>query len=150
MFGPSMKPSQRVCTAAVIAPVSAGAVVNSGWVDMAQFQNILAIVQLGVMQAGALVDAKLQQAQDNAGTGAKDVGGKAIVQFAHATPDDGKQALINMKQDDLDVNNGFRFVRLAITPSVAASLIGGLILGFDSRYAPADLNAAATQAQIVG
>jgi hypothetical protein len=147
---PSLKPSQRAAVAAVIAPVSSAAALASGWVDAAQYQNLLAVIQLGVMQAGATVDAKLQQATDNAGAGAKDIAGKAIAQFLHATPDDGKQALINFRQDDLDVAGGFRYVKLVMTQATAASLVAGLILGFDPRYGPADGGAAATQAQVVG
>lgn len=149
-MGPNLKPSQRVCVAAAIDPQSSAAVLSTAWVDMSKFQNVMALVAVGVMAANATVDAKLQQAQDAAGTGAKDVTGKAITQLLHATPDDSKQQVINMKQDDLDVTNGFSFVKLMITPAVAASLVSGQLLGFDPRYGPADGAAATSQSQIVG
>jgi hypothetical protein len=60
--------------------------------------------------------------------------GKAIVQFTKANADDGKTALINLKQEELDFANGFKFFRLSITPAVAASLIYGDVRGFDPRY----------------
>jgi hypothetical protein len=41
--------------------------------------------RLGVLGASATVDAKLQQATDNSGTGVKDVTGKAITQLVKAT-----------------------------------------------------------------
>ena len=66
-----------------------------------------------------VLDAKFQQAQDNIGTGAKDVTGKAIVQIVKATGDN-KQALINVKPEDLDTVNGFGFVRLSVTVGTAA------------------------------
>lgn len=150
MNGPILKPSQRACVLGVVAPISSAGANNTAWVDMAQVQNLLAIVSLGVMQANATVDAKLQQATDAAGTGAKDIAGKAIAQFLKATPDDGKQALINCRQDELDVTAGFRWVRLQITGATAASLLTGVLLGVDPRYGPADGFAAATQAQVVG
>jgi hypothetical protein len=150
MSGPNLKPSQRVAVLGVIAPVSSVAAVSTAWVDASKFQNLMALIQLGVLGAAATVDAKLQQATDAAGTGVKDIAGKSIAQFLKATPDDGKQAIINFKQDDLDVNGGFGFVRLTMTQAVAASLVAGVLLGFDARYGPADGSAAATQAQIVG
>jgi hypothetical protein len=109
------------------------------------------VVQNGVLGASATVDAKLQQATDNSGTGVKDVTGKAITQFLKATPDDGKQALINLKQEDLDFANGFKWFRLSITPATAACLIAGAVLGMDPRYGAASdaANAATTQAQVV-
>lgn len=147
----NLKPSQRTAVVGVIAPISASSVQASGWIDATLFHNYLAIVQLGVLGASGTVDAKLQQASDNSGAGAKDVTGKAITQFLKATPDDGKQALINLKQEDLDFANGFKFFRLSITPAVAASLIGGVVLGMDTRFGMASDsgNAAATQAQVV-
>lgn len=149
-MGPNLKPSQRVCVAAVINPQSASSAQSSGWVDMAQFNNIMALVEVGALGASATVDAKLQQATDSSGTGAKDITGKAITQLLKSTPDDNKQVLINCRQDDLDAANSFRFVKLVITPAVAASQIAGTILGFDPRYGPADGVAATTQAQVVG
>jgi hypothetical protein len=151
MSGINLKPSQRVAVVAAIPPQSVAAVQTSGWIDATLFHNYLAMVQLGTLGAAATVDAKLQQATDNAGTGAKDVAGKAIAQFLKATPDDNKQALINLKQEDLDFANGFKFFRLSITPAVAASQIAGTVFGMDTRYGAASDagNAAASQAQVV-
>lgn len=149
-MGPALKPSQRACVLGAINPQSlAPGSLSTGWVDMALVQWLMASIATGVLGAAATVDAKLQQATDNAGAGVKDIAGKAIAQFVKAT-DDNKQALINVKQDDLDVNNGFRFVRLTITVGTAASLIDGKLWGFDPRYNAADANAAASQAQVVG
>ena len=51
----------------------------------AKFAEIMALIQTGVLGAAATLDAKLQQATDAAGTGAKDITGKAIVQIVKAT-----------------------------------------------------------------
>jgi hypothetical protein len=150
MSGPTLKPSQRVAVAASIPSQSAAAVQSSGWVDMSKFYSVMALVSLGALGAAATVDAKLQQATDSGGTGTKDIAGKAIAQFTKGNNDDNKQAVINLKQEDLDLANGFQFVKLVITPAVAASQIDGKILGFDPRYGPADGQAAATQTQVVG
>ncbi len=145
-MSPALKPSQRAAVVGSIDPQSAAAVKTTGWIDASQYANFLAVIGVGAITAGGLVDANILQATSNAGAGAKAVPGKAIVQIAAGSV----QALINFKQDDLDVNNGFSFVQVSVTPSVAASLIDAKVFGFDPRYGPADGYAAATQTQIVG
>jgi hypothetical protein len=81
---------------------------------------------------------------------AKDVSGRGITQLAKAGTDDNKQVLINLKQEDLDFNNGFKFFRVSMTPAVAACLIGAAVLGFDPRYDFATDNDAATVDEVVG
>jgi len=93
-------------------------------------------VLVGEMQATSTVDAKLEQATDGSGTGAKDISGKSITQLTAAGSDDDKQVIINCRDDELDVANSFTHVRLSITTATAASDSAGLILGHDSRYSP--------------
>ena len=88
------------------------------------------------MGASATLDAKVQQAQDAIGTGAKDVTGKSITQIVKATGDN-KQVLINLKPEDLDNANGFAYVALSLTIGVAASLVAGKLIGMNPRYATA-------------
>ena len=44
---------------------------------------------------------------------------------------------INLRDDELDVTNGFSYVRLSLTVGTAASLISAMLLGFNARYQPA-------------
>ncbi|MEH2705221.1 hypothetical protein [Bradyrhizobium elkanii] len=150
MSGIALKPSQRVSVVDVINPQSANAVQTSGWIDATKFHNFMAVLMVGAIGAAATVDAKLEQATSNAGAGAKDVTSRAITQLTKAGVDDNKQVLINLKQEDLDFNNGFKFFRLSMTPAVAASLIAGAVLGFDARYDFATDNDAATVDEVVG
>jgi hypothetical protein len=143
----SVKPSQRVGIVGVISPVSQGAgSVSSGWIDATTFHNYMALLKTGVLGAAATVDAKIQQATDNAGAGAKDVAGKAITQLVKAT-NDNNQVTIDLKQEDLDFNNGFKFFRLTVTVGTAASLVDATVLGFDPRYGFATDNDAASVVQ---
>jgi hypothetical protein len=146
----ALKPSQRVALVGAIDPQSANAVKTSGWIDATKFFNYLAIVSVGALGASATVDAKLEQATASDGTGAKDVTGRAITQLTKAGTDDSKQAEINLKQEDLDFANGFKFFRLSITPATAASLISGTVLGLDPRYGVASDSDATTVDEIVG
>jgi hypothetical protein len=151
MNAPNIKPSDRVAILAAIDPdaASAGAV-NSAWIDVTNWQNLMAIVMAGDLGASATLNAKLEQATSAAGAGAKDVTGKAIAQLTQAGAGSDKQAIINCSQYDLDFNNGFKFVRLSMTVATAASEIAGLLLGFDPRYNVASDNDAAAVAEIVG
>ena len=146
---PNAKGSEELSILATIDPVSQGAgTVTTGWVNVANYHALLAVIQTGVLGVAATLDGKVQQAQDNAGTGVKDVATKAIVQIVKATGDN-KQALINLKPEDVDNINGFGFIRLSLTVGVAASLVSGQLLGVNPRYATADAFIQAGVVQIV-
>ncbi len=135
-MNPNVKPSEQVSVLAVLNPVSQGAAtVTSGWISMADLDSVMALIQTGVLGAAATVDAKLQQATDGAGAGAKDITGKAITQLVKAT-NDNDQVAINCRSEELDVNGGFTHVQLSVTVGVAASLLSAVVLGFNARYQP--------------
>lgn len=147
---PNAKGSEELSILATIDPISQGAgTVTTGWVNVANFHALLAVIQTGILGAAATLDGKFQQAQDNVGTGVKDVATKAIVQIVKATGDN-KQALINLKPEDVDNTNGFGFVRLSLTVGVAASLVSAQLLGVNPRYATADAFDQAGVVQIIG
>ena len=131
-------PSDQAVLAAIIDPDAyAASPVTSGWVHMGTFEAIQAIVMAGTLGSSATLDAKLEQATDSSGTGAKDITGKAITQLTQAGTDSDKQAIINCRSEELDVANGFDYVRLSMTIGTATSDAGGLVLGHYPRYAPA-------------
>ena len=150
MFTANQKISESLAVLGTIDPVSQNpGAITTAWVDQSVFLNVLALIQTGVLGAGATVDAKLQQATDASGTGAKDITGKAIVQIVKATGDN-KQAMISMKEADLDTEGGFRYIRLSITVGAAASLVGAALLGGVARFQPASNYNQTAVAQIVG
>lgn len=133
----SQLPSDRVAVVGVIDPDANGAATyTSAWVAMADFQSIMAVIQTGTLGASATVDAKLEQASDSSGTGAKDVTGSAITQLVKASNDD-DQAVIQCNAEDLDLVNSFTHVRLSMTVGTATSDCGAIVLGLDPRYGPA-------------
>ncbi len=147
---PALKPSQRVAVVGAIDPQSSSTTITTSWIDASQFHKFMAVIQAGALGASATVDAKFQQAQDNTGTGVKDVTGAAIAQLTKAGTDKSStQSELNLRAADLDSTNGFTFVRLSVTCGVAASLVSATVLGFDPHYAPADAYAASTVTQIV-
>jgi len=143
------KASELLAILATIDPASqAVGTATTGWIAIAGFNTLLAVIQTGVLGSSATVDAKVQQAQDSTGTGAKDITGRAITQIVKATGDN-KQALINIKPEELDTVNGFGFVRVTVTVGVAASITGAQLLGVNPRYAPADAGNQAAVVQVV-
>lgn len=146
---PNAKGSELLAILATLDPSNqAAGATTTGWISVANHHGFLAVIQTGVLGTGATVDAKLQQAQDVSGTGAKDISGKAITQIVKATGDN-KQALINVKPEDLDTVNGFGFVRLSVTVGVAASQTAAQVLGINGRELPASTSNQAAVVQIV-
>lgn len=144
------KLSESLALLGVINPSSqAVGAATSGWISIASVQRLLAGIQVGVFGANATVDAKLQQAQDNAGTGAKDIANKAITQLL-AAGGNNVQALIDLSADELDANNGYAFVQLSITVGAAATVTSGVLIAGNARYEPASILNAATVGQIAG
>ena len=126
---PNALSSEEVAVLATIEPVSQGAgTVTTGWVNVANFEKFMALVDVGVVSTGT-VDAKLQQAQDGSGTGSKDIPNKAITQITASA----KQGIINLRDTELDVANNFCYVRLSLTVGTAATLIQAALLGLCPR-----------------
>jgi hypothetical protein len=146
---PNAKISEVQALLGGIDPVSqAAGTVTSGWVNMANFDRLLTVVKTGVLGSSATVDAKLQQATDSSGTGAKDITGKAVTQIVKASGDN-KQVLINLLENELDVANSFAFVRVSVTVGTAASLISADLWGGVPRFADASASNAASVVQVI-
>ena len=146
----NIKPSNDAVLVAVIDPdLNTAATLETDWISMGLFEAIQAIIMAGTLGTNATLDAKLEQATDSSGTGAKDISGKAITQLTQAGTDESdQQAIINCRSDELDVANSFNHVRLSMTVAVASSDSAALVLGHYARYQPA--TDATTVAEVVG
>lgn len=133
----NIKISEGLAVLASIDPASiAASTVTSAWVPVTNFLSLLLVVQTGVLGTAATVDAKIQQATDVSGTGAKDLSpGKSITQIVKATGDN-KQALLDFRAQDLDAANGFNYVRVSLTVGAAASIVGAVLYGGNPRFLP--------------
>ncbi len=148
---PNLKPSQRVALAGVIDPdaYSAGTY-TTGWIAAADAGAFMALVSVGTMASTSTVNAKLEQATSAAGAGAKDITGKAITALTEAGSDSDKQAIINLRPEELDIANAFTHFRLSMTVATAASDASGHVFALDHRYGPANLRDIAAVDEIVG
>lgn len=144
-MNPNIKPSNRGVLVGVVDPDRyAPATLTTGWISLATFGAIEAIIAWGDLSTLDTINAKLEQASSSGGTGAKDISGKAIteVDSSDSPIPHNKQAIINCRADELDVNNSFTHVRLSITfastsSPVSVSYITAMVLGFDARFQPA-------------
>jgi hypothetical protein len=147
---PNAKGSEQLALLAVVSPASQSAGTStSGWVSAAEFHSLLAIIQTGVMGSDGTLTAKLQQATDGSGTGAKDITGKVISVLEEDAGGSNRQVLIDIRCEELDTVNGFGFVQLSITTAVAASLVSAQILGVSPRELPATVSNIASVAQVI-
>ena len=135
---PNALPSERAAIVGTIKPdaATAGPYVT-GWVNAGLWLSMLAVILAGDLGSSATVNAKIEQAKDADGTDYKDVTGKAITPLTQAGSDSNKQSLINLRPEDLDVDNGYGFVRLTLTVGTATSDVAAVLLGFDPRFGPA-------------
>lgn len=108
----------------------------SDWVLMSKYHRAFFLLILGAMGASATVDAKLQQASSATGTGAKDITGKAITQLTKAGSDDNSIVGIELQTEELDVNNGFEYVRFVVTIGVADCTYAATLFGTNGRFKP--------------
>ena len=135
--------SDNVAHLATIDPdATTASTVTSEWVDASEFHTLMAVVLAGTLGSSATVNAKLEQATSAAGAGAKDISGAAITELTQAGTDSDTESIISLQTDALDVDGGFRYVRLSVTVAVATSDIAGYIIGVSPRVGPAsDWNA---------
>lgn len=143
-------PTEQIALLDAIDPdENSAATYTTAWMPAKNFSTFMAVVLAGAMGSSGTIDAKLEQATDASGTGAKDISGKAITQLTEAGTDSDKQAIINLKVDELDAENNFDHIRLSITVATAASDSAGLLFGVGPYNAPASDYDAATVDEIV-
>jgi len=139
----NVKPSERIAVAGVLSPV---AVVNSeqftGVVDVSAFHQVMGIALTGNM-AAETIDVKLYRCDSN---GSNPVALKSATQrSAHATANDSKQIVINLKTDDL-IASGAQYVKLgAVTGDTSGGPMCLVLLGVDPRHGPVTQPAAVVQ-----
>lgn len=134
-MNPNILPSSRVPLVGVIDPdANSAATYTTGWVSMADFLWIMAVIFAGDIASTGTVDAKIEEAQNSGGTGAQDLTGKAITQLTQAGSDSNKQAIINVHAQDL--SDGYTHVRLSMTVATAAADSCAAVFGFDARNEP--------------
>lgn len=106
------------------------------WDSIANFIEISVWVSVGDIATSGTFDAKLRQATDASGTGAKDITGASITQLTQAGSDSNKVVVLSVLAENLDVDNGFTHVGLVATPATAATEFAAIVFGVRPRHRP--------------
>lgn len=146
-MGSNALASEYAAVIGVIDPdANTAAAYDSDEIDMSKFDNIQAIVLAGALGSSATLDFKLQSATTSGGS-FSDITGKAITQLTQAGSDSDKQAVINLRAEEL--TEGHRYVKAVMTVGTATSDSAAIVLGQCARHAPASDNDIASVDEIV-
>lgn len=92
---------------------------TSTWIDMANFDGIMFLINFGTITSGAVTSVKLQGATDSSGTGATDLTGTAITV---ADTDDNKIAILDLYQPD----RTYRYIAAYVDRGTQNAVIDGI------------------------
>jgi hypothetical protein len=120
---------------------------STDYADSEYFESFGALVSAGIIASSGTVDFKLRQATSATGASVKDITGLSITQLD--TGDNDKQAWINVRADQLDLANSFRFVVAVMTLTTAGSDSAAYLFGMHPKHGPASGHDLATVAEIV-
>ncbi|WP_130470640.1 hypothetical protein [Candidatus Magnetaquicoccus inordinatus] len=121
---------------------------NTGYTDAKGFTRFVAALSVGAITATGTLDAKIQQATDANGSGAKDVTGLAMRQIL-AGNGSNQQVIFKASARNLDLKNGFTFLTLSVTAGTAASVVSAVVVGIEPSYEPTRRNVP-TVRQVIG
>jgi len=109
---------------------------TSDWMLMSNYQRFIAVMLVGVIAAGGTVDLKLEQDDVGDGSNTKNISGKSITQLTQAGGDGDDLVGIELKTEEMDVDGGFKYVRLNLVVAVGNAFISALPLRFIANYPP--------------
>ena len=128
---------------------------TSGWLSMKNYSRALGYIELGTWDSSDDLDeARFQQASDSSGTGAKDLTTDASGgNYDTDTPvdADGNFVIIEIRAEDMDVDNGFDYIRLycAEGGNTGVDNVTGVVIRYGYAYPKKELQgAASTGAQV--
>lgn len=112
---------------------------TTGWLSMAEYHAAVLLVLAGTLGSSATLDAKIEQAKDSAGAGAKDITGKGITQLTQAGTDSDKMVAVELLAEELDTANKYDHIRGSLTVGTATSDAGLLLIRREPRFRPVPL-----------
>lgn len=128
---------------------------TSAWVSMEEFSRVFAYVEIGTWNASDDLDeCRLEQATDGSGTGAKDLTTDASggdYDTANPVDADGNFVILEARAEDMDVANGFTFVRLYLGEggNTGTDNVTAFLIRYGAKYKRAQQNGAAVTGEKV-
>lgn len=105
------------------------------WVNMANFEEIFFVINTTDANADTTVDAKVQSADDNAGTNAADITGLAITQGTAAAT--AEQYVLSVRKDQLNGDDDHVAVVVTAGNGTTGVVLSVVVLGWRPQYQPA-------------
>ena len=128
---------------------------TSGWLSMKNYARAMAYIELGTFDSSDDLDeARFQQASDSSGTGAKDLTTDASggnYDTDNPVDADGNFVIIEIRAEDMDVDNGFDYIRLYVAEggNTGTDNVTGVVIRYGYAYPKKELQgAASTGAQV--
>lgn len=114
----------------------AAAVYDTGFNSLRDYHRAAIVLLVGDMTQGATLDMDIEQATTTAGAGIKAITGKSITQLTQAGGDSNTTVVVELRTEELDVDNAFDCINAEVTVGTAAVEFALLILGLEPRYPP--------------
>ena len=119
-----------------ITPASYTSEQNSGRLNLANYHRAVVIIINGALGTDTTLDSDIEQADAASGGTLKAISGKSITQLTDVGGDDDKVVAVEIDCDELDVDGGFEYINVELTPAVSTAICGALVFGLP-RYKPA-------------
>lgn len=127
------KTTEEILLLSAIDPDNQSAgTVTGDWVKCDEYDQYLAVFNVGVMTSTGTCIFSVQQATDGSGTGAKAV--KTATTLTEADTDSDKQVLMSIKDSDLDLAGGFLWIAPRAVTATAASYVCANIFGVTPKF----------------
>lgn len=147
---PNGLPSEYIAVGGTIDPdANTAGTLTSDYVDLGLYESAMAIGFAGTIASTSDLTFSIVQATSAAGAGVKAITGKAATALDDSPPTSDVQVIINVRGEELDIANGFRFVAVRLVTGTATSDSGAVILGVNPKHGPAQDNDLASVTEIV-
>ena len=123
---------------------------DGGWLSMKNYARALFYVELGTFDSSDDLDeCRIQQATDSSGTSAKDLttdGSGLNYDSDNPIDSDGDFVIIEIRAEDLDVDNGFDYIRgyVAEGGNSGVDNVMGVLIRYGYAYPKKELQGAAS------
>ncbi len=124
------------CPLAKIDPASYAAEQNTARVFVGNYHRFGVLLSVGAIAAGGTLDMDIEQHTASAGGTTKNITGKSITQLTQAGGDGNDLVWVEVQCEELDVDGGFDYVSVEVTPATAASIFGVVLWGLIPRFPP--------------
>ena len=123
---------------------------NGGYLSMKNYARVMAYVEIGTFDSSDDLDeCRLQQATDSSGTSVKDLTSDASggnYDTDNPVDADGDFVVLEARAEDMDVDNGFDYVRLYVAEggNSGTDNVAGVLIRYGYAYPKKELQGAAS------